>query len=191
MIRPQLRRVSAFSIVEVIVAIGVLAVLLAILMPIMGHIRRTARTSECLSNLRQIGLVTQTIIDDRRGRFPFWISNLPSSPPIGRESLESVYGGHLSSFEAFGCPADPVVRALAAEPQGPRLYTSYDYWPGEQILDVLEDENVSTNAAISMVTDRFTAFPGAPVFFDREAWHPGEPGRNAIYLPDWHGDDLN
>lgn len=58
------------TLLEVIVAIGVIALLLAIAMPVLSAIRLAARETECLSQIRQTGLLMSSYATDRQGVLP-------------------------------------------------------------------------------------------------------------------------
>jgi prepilin-type N-terminal cleavage/methylation domain-containing protein/prepilin-type processing-associated H-X9-DG protein len=61
-----------FSLVESLVVIGIISILIAILMPALSAARRQAKVTQCLSNLRQLGLGFAMYQNDSVGRcFPF------------------------------------------------------------------------------------------------------------------------
>jgi prepilin-type N-terminal cleavage/methylation domain-containing protein len=63
-------RHPGFSLPEVLVVIGIIAVLSSVLLPAVSNARRVARTTKCLSNLRQVGLAFQQYALYWNGKYP-------------------------------------------------------------------------------------------------------------------------
>ena len=59
---------SGFSLVELLVVIGVISLLLALLLPVIGSVRRAANATKCLANVHQWAQAYQMYLSANRGR---------------------------------------------------------------------------------------------------------------------------
>jgi prepilin-type processing-associated H-X9-DG protein/prepilin-type N-terminal cleavage/methylation domain-containing protein len=64
------RKRAAFTLVELLVVIGIIALLISILMPALSRAREQARAAKCLSNLRQLSMATLGYCNFNKGQFP-------------------------------------------------------------------------------------------------------------------------
>jgi len=72
---------KAFTLVELLVVIGIIALLLSILIPALGRARDASRTLKCLSNLRQLGLAFQMYATANKNYVPYPTTTLIASDP--------------------------------------------------------------------------------------------------------------
>ena len=77
--RPSSRR--GFTLVELLVVIGIIALLISILLPSLNRARQSAKTVVCLSHLKSIGQAVALYTNDNKGTLPYGYWNgLPMAP---------------------------------------------------------------------------------------------------------------
>lgn len=124
-------KAPAFTLVELLVALAILAILVAIASPALGSMLERGRSAKCLGNLRQIGVAVQQYVSDNDYRFPPIETVPPSLGNAGRSALETLepYG---VTENTLTCPSD-----VAGPDTVARYGSSYHFSP------VLQDELAS------------------------------------------------
>jgi prepilin-type N-terminal cleavage/methylation domain-containing protein len=89
--RTSRRRPRAFTLVELLVVIGIIAVLISILLPSLSKAREAAKRTQCLSNLRQMGIYLNMYANAYNQQVPLGLSTRQESAVTERAKQENYF----------------------------------------------------------------------------------------------------
>src|SRR6266576_257531 len=93
---------SAFTLMEVLVVMAIILGLAAILIPSLNSALESAKATKDLSNLRQIGALMQTYLNDKDGILPV----INAAPGIGTNAIPVIYPKYVGTKKVFQSPFD-------------------------------------------------------------------------------------
>lgn len=200
-------RRRGFTLLEILVVIGIVVLLAAILLPVLARVREKGRQAACLSNLRQLGAAMQMYLQDYE-RYPHAIDPADKyAPQIWQDqaiaqgydiptlpALTDVLAPYVKNKEMWHCPSDSGFDApdgvpwqLEGEPTRPSCYgkygTSYFYRTELMFRNLLEGslpEPVKTNVLFDASGDWHGAGP---------SWRTAQ--RYCVLFADGHVKNVN
>ena len=85
---PAKAYMRAFSLIELLVVVAIIAVLAAMIFPAISRMQQSAWEAGCLSNIRQLLVSTQLLATDNGGKFP-WMG-YPAWAPPGAPNMKTI-----------------------------------------------------------------------------------------------------
>jgi prepilin-type N-terminal cleavage/methylation domain-containing protein/prepilin-type processing-associated H-X9-DG protein len=100
-------RRRGFTLVELLVVIGIIALLISMLLPALNRARESAKTVSCSNNLRQIGVGMMQYVNANKGWFPvftdYYMNPQDQNNKYWYQRL--VNGRHITGMDVFFCPS--------------------------------------------------------------------------------------
>jgi len=121
------RHSAAFTLIELLVVIAIIAILAALLLPALSAAKAQAKSTQCQSNLRQLGIATM-MYGDTYSTYPFGVDSVSGAwiwPPLIRPYLTAG-----QNVDVYRCPSAPV-NAQWVVKFGSGNPASWGYYPNE------------------------------------------------------------
>lgn len=103
---PRCQKASAFTLVELLVVIGIIVVLATLLIGGMRTMTNRARSAQCMAKIKNIGAMFNTYASENNDLYPLFVFE-SGAPRISNPYEEFKQYLGTDSFEVWHCPADP------------------------------------------------------------------------------------
>jgi prepilin-type N-terminal cleavage/methylation domain-containing protein len=124
---PRTSSRKAFTLIELLVVIAIIAILAALVLPLVRNSIQRAEATKCMANLKQIGTAIQSHVNDL-GKYPDNVWDRQILPYLGVEDIPKTGGAAITTpglaqkLAVFHCPSDRAPRT-AVPGSYPRSYS--------------------------------------------------------------------
>ena len=105
-----LKSPGGFTIIELLVVIGIIAILAALIFPALGNAREKANRTRCLANLKQVAVAARMQFDDLGNRLPVRGTTSADCVDWG-VAAEQLLPYVSNDISVFDCPSNPGIRS--------------------------------------------------------------------------------
>jgi prepilin-type N-terminal cleavage/methylation domain-containing protein/prepilin-type processing-associated H-X9-DG protein len=127
------RRRRAFTLIELLVVIAIIGLLMGLLLPAMQSARESARRSQCVNNLKEIGLALHNFHDTRRCFPPGYVETTNTDPraPASQDAGPSwAWSAYLLPFMDQSSLYNQINFTFPSMPPPPSLPATASVWAG-------------------------------------------------------------
>lgn len=168
----QFRSSVGFTMMELLTALAIIALLVGITMSVVVHVRESGRQSVCLSNLKQLGQAFHLYLQDYDGTYPpavgdsldrsAWVAmpepfirlDRPAQPENG-----SIYP-YVRNSEVYMCPSDPLGRQIRLS-----YGMNIELGTNPEIIPNARESQIYNPSGVVLLMERpFNPFYNSPAF---------------------------
>jgi prepilin-type N-terminal cleavage/methylation domain-containing protein len=179
-------KAQAFTLIELLVVIAVIAILAALLLPVLSGAKERARRAGCMSNLHQFLLAAHIYANDNNQRLPSGASDSRTPDGVLDDSVPVLSGNsrtqmiqYAGSYKILGCPSlgNPFNTEQGFYENGYGFVIGYNYLGGHANTPWELLPNGEAWVSPQKLTDTSTNLgPTSPLLTDMNDWSPGYGG---------------
>jgi len=188
-----MRRRSAFTLVELLVVIGIIAVLIGILLPTLARAREASQRTACLSNMRELATLLRMysvqyndvlpigFLDEKAFSYLMHFNNGSGNPKPSQMGL-LVTAGLVKNPRTFYCPSETVDKQFTYQPNPSPTVPSENPWPFWTTPMTLRHTRLGYSAR-PIVNWPANNGPWTTLAVDKRFWLPAD--NRGLSLPRW------